>query len=198
MEHTPVQQDSQPHWYAMSIYRNLVSPISTVCERDGMGTYRPMRIAETFTDDGLKYDEKPIVPNLLFVKAPCEYVLGLKQTTQNRGMVYCYPGTNCPAPIPDKTMAMFISVVKCGARRLEPVDFPIDKGDKVRVTEGVFKGAEGYIRRVHGTKLLVVVIEGVVAVAVSHIPRQWLERIGTPQPEQTNYLHNGQPWSKRL
>lgn len=198
MEHTPVQQDRQPHWYAMSIYRNLVSPIRTICERDGMETYQPMKIVETFTDDGLKYDEKPIVPNLLFVKAPCEYVIGLKQMTRNRGIAYCYPGTTYPAPIKDETMEMFISVVKCGARRLETVDFPIDKGDRVRVTEGIFKGAEGYIRRVHGTKLLVVVIEGVVAVAVSHIPRQWLERIGTPQPEQTNHLHNGQPWSQRL
>ena len=198
MEQTTIRQDRQPHWYAMWVYRSLVSPIITDCGRDGMETYRPMRLAETFTGNGLEYDEKPLIPNLLFVKAPCEYVLGLKQMTRNRGMAYCYPGTGCPAPIPDKTMEMFISVVKCGARRLEAVDFPIDKGDRVRVTEGLFKGAEGYIRRVHGTKLLVVVIEGVVAVAVSHIPRQWLERIGTPRPKQTNYLYNGQSWTQRV
>ena len=179
MEQTTIRQDRQPHWYAMWVYRSLVSSITTICERDDMETYRPMRMGETFTDDGLEYEEQPLIPNLLFVKAPCEYVIGLKQMTRNRGMVYCYPGTISPAPIRDKTMEMFMSVVKCGARRLEPVDFPIDKGDRARVTEGVFKGAEGYIRRVLGTKLLVVAIEGVVAVAVSHIPRQWLERIGS-------------------
>ena len=184
MEQTTIRQDRQPHWYAMWVYRSLVSPIITACERDGVTTYRPMRIAEIFTDRGLEYGEEPIVPNLLFVKASCEYVIGLKQMTQNRGRAYCYPGTAIPAEIEDKTMEMFMFVVKCGARRLEPVSFPIDKGDRVRVTEGLFKGAEGYIRRVHGTKLLVVAIEGVVAVAVSHIPRQWLERIGPPRTER--------------
>lgn len=183
MNQMTFREDRCPHWYAMRVFRGLVSPVVATCVRDGMATYRPMRVAETFTDSGLEYGEEPLVPDLLFVKAPCGYVSGLKRRTQNRGLVYCHPGTNSPAAIRDETMEMFMSVVKCGARRLEPVELPIDRGDRVRVTEGIFKGAEGYVRRVHGTKLLVVAIEGVVAVAVSHIPRQWLERIGTPQGE---------------
>ena len=194
MEQTTIRQDRQPHWYALWVYRSLVSPIITACGRDGVSIYRPMRLAETFTDRGLEYGEEPLVPNLLFVKASCAYVIGLKQLTQNRGRAYCYPGTAIPAPIDDKTMEMFMFVVKCGGRRLEPVTFPIDKGDRVRVTEGLFKGAEGYIRRVHGTKLLVVAIEGVVAVAVSHIPRQWLERIGPPRTERSHSPQDGQSW----
>ena len=51
------------------------------------------------------------------------------------------------------------------------------KGDRVRVTEGVFKGAEGYITRVHGTKRFVVVIEGIAAVATSYIPGKFLEKL---------------------
>ena len=142
-----------------------------------MQTYRPMRIAEHFTDAGKTYEEEPLVSNLLFVRADQAYVNDLKRVTKNRASVYCYPSTTVPAVVTDKEMELFMLVVRAGGHRLESVDIPIDKGDKVRVTDGLFKGAEGYIRRVHGTKRLVVAIEGVVAVAVTHIPRQFLERI---------------------
>lgn len=40
----------------------------------------------------------------------------------------------------------------------------------MRVTEGPFKGAEGYIKRIKGNRRLIVSIEGVVAVATTYIP----------------------------
>lgn len=165
------------HWYALWVYRSLVEPVLAICRRDGVQTYRPLRMAEYFTDRGKEYREEPLVSNLLFVRADADYVNALKRATQNRSSAYCHPGTKVPAEIADEVMEMFMLVVRVGSHRMEPVDFPIDKGDRVRVLDGIFKGAEGYIRRVHGTKRLVVAIEGVVAVAVTHIPRQFLERI---------------------
>jgi ribosomal protein L24 len=50
-------------------------------------------------------------------------------------------------------------------------------GDKVRVTEGPLKGAEGYIKRIKKDKRLLVCIEGVIAVATSYIPAKMLEPI---------------------
>lgn len=174
---TSSHNDQQLHWYAMWVYRSLVSPVVAICQRDGVQTYRPMRTAECFDGTECLCREEPLVANLLFVKSTAAYVSRLKHDTKNRVAVYCSPGTNIPAPISDDVMTMFMLVVKAGANRLEAVEFPIDKGDKVRVLDGIFKGAEGYIRRVHGTKRLVVAVEGVVAVAVTHIPRQFLERI---------------------
>ena len=168
-------------WYALWVYRSLVAPIVAICERSGAQTYRPVRLTEHFTDNGIEYREEAIVPNLLFVKTTAEHLNEIKRTSKNRGSAYCYPGTYVPAPISDSDMEMFMLVAKRGAHRLEQVDFPIDKGDRVRVTDGIFKGAEGYIRRVHGSRRFVVAIEGVVAVAVTHIPRQFLEKIGPAQ-----------------
>ena len=45
----------------------------------------------------------------------------------------------------------------------------------MRVTDGVFKGAEGYVKRIKKDRRLVVSIRGVVAVATSYIPPQFLE-----------------------
>ena len=60
---------------------------------------------------------------------------------------------------------------------LEAIDEKLIKGDKVRVTEGVFKGSEGYIVRVHGTKRFVVLLEGIVAMSTTYIPRTHLEKV---------------------
>lgn len=178
------QKEEQIHWYALWVYRSLVLPIMSMCTCDGVSYYRPMRLVERYTTGGMIYEEEAVLPNLLFVRTTERYLHELKQNSKNRGVAYCYPGTNIPMPIDDRSMQIFMLVVKAGAHHMEAVELPIDKGDKVRVTDGLFKGAEGYIRRVHGSKRFVVAIEGVAAVAVTHIPRQFLERMEPSLPLQ--------------
>ena len=49
------------------------------------------------------------------------------------------------------------------------------QGDRVRVTGGLFQGAEGVIKRIKGDRRLVVSIDGVTAVATSYIRPEYLE-----------------------
>lgn len=51
------------------------------------------------------------------------------------------------------------------------------QGDKVRVTEGIFKGLEGHIKRIRHDRRLIVTIEGVAAFATGFIPPSFLEKI---------------------
>ena len=51
------------------------------------------------------------------------------------------------------------------------------KGDKVRVIDGVFKGAEGHIVRIKKNHRLCVCITGLCAVATGYIPKAFLEKI---------------------
>ena len=183
---TTSHTEEEKHWYALRVYRGVVGPVVAACRRDGMESYRPMMLVEQVTPDGVTYAEKTVVHNLLFVRATGSYVNEMQTVSRNRCSVYCHPGTRVPAAIDDHTMAMFMLVLKAGAHSAEPVDLPMDKGDKVRVTDGIFKGAEGYIRRVHGTRRFVVAIEGVVAVALTCIPRQFLERIAPVVPAATH------------
>ena len=53
-------------------------------------------------------------------------------------------------------------------------------GDRVRVTGGIYKGAEGYIKRIRKDRRLLVAIEGFIAVATSFIPFQYLEKVPEP------------------
>jgi transcription antitermination factor NusG len=50
-------------------------------------------------------------------------------------------------------------------------------GDRVVVTDGPFKGAEGHIKRIKKDRRLVVSISGVAAVATTYIHPQFLETI---------------------
>ena len=85
-----------------------------------------------------------------------------------------------PAIISDHEMSIFKMVTSDGNPDLEYMDpgaISFKKGQHVRVTGGLFEGAEGYIQRIHGNRRLVVAIEGVVAVATSYIPSCFLEKI---------------------
>ena len=75
---------------------------------------------------------------------------------------------------------MFVFVCTAGQQGLSYLgdDKPeYHQGDRVRVTDGVFKGAEGYIKRIKKDRRLVVSVRGVAAVATAYIPPQFLETI---------------------
>lgn len=168
------------HWYALRNYYNrTLAPILAMCDRHAVQTFIPERLVPKTCDvkDDIVYEAKCLIPNLLFIKSTPHFLGVLRQTFPANFSVYRNPGCDEPAAIDEQAMEIFMFVVKTGAHCLEAVDLPIDKGDKVRVTDGLFKGAEGYIRRVHGTKRFIVAIEGIAAVAITHIPKQFLEKI---------------------
>lgn len=133
------------------------------------------------------YLRKPLVNSLLFVHCTDEQLVEvgayLRERDANdnvRG--YIYKNTDkAYARISDKEMASFRLVVEQGSNGLEFfADDDISRyaaGDRVRVKEGPLSGAEGYIKRIRRDRRLLVVIEGIIAVATTYIPPQNLEKI---------------------
>ena len=82
--------------------------------------------------------------------------------------------------VPDKELEIFRIVTSAGSTGLQFLgEDPsvYQQGDKVRVTDGPFRGAEGYIKRIKKDRRLVVTISGVAAIATSFIPPELLEKI---------------------
>ncbi len=95
-------------------------------------------------------------------------------------LYYSEPGENTPAPISDREMEIFRKATELagtGAEYLGSDTWKYCVGDKVRVTEGLYKGLEGYIKRIKHARKLIVSIEGVAVVAISGIHPQYLEKI---------------------
>ncbi|MCM1502954.1 MAG: UpxY family transcription antiterminator [Bacteroidales bacterium] len=171
----------EQHWYAYKVYYNKMKEVKETVLRDGFTYYIPVRpILKHDSYDVISenaYEEEPIVPSLIFIRSTKEYMEQIRRNPDSRISVYCAPGTNLPASIPDREMEIFMFVIRTGCRTLEPIDMNFTKGDRVRVTGGMFDGAEGYITRVHGTRRFVVMIEGVAAIATVYIPRHFIEKI---------------------
>ena len=150
-------------WYAIKVYYN-----------------RMKQLREQLAVDGIRFFIPSMVSSLLFVQASNDYLMQFEEGYRGRLWVYRDLLTGKPSAIPEREMEVFIFVCTAGQQGLSYLgeDKPeYHKGDRVRVTDGVFKGAEGYVKRIKKARRLVVSIRGVVAVATSYIPPQFLEII---------------------
>ncbi len=137
-------------------------------------------------EGALIFQRTPLVSSLLFFRADegglRAVESAMKDANDNaKGFIFKTADWKQYAIIPDRQMATFRLVTAKGSEGLE--FFSSDsltrfkEGRKVRVKEGPFKGAEGYIKRIRRDRRLLVSIEGIVAVATAYIPPELLETV---------------------
>ena len=169
------------HWYALKVFYNRVVFLQSLLTPAGYETYVPLHTVEQFDKGQLIYVEKHLIPSLLFVRCPEQWLVDFKREHNKDFMYYTDPDTRKPGPIPDEEMRSFILVTSADAGRNVKyfgADAPeYHTGDRVRVTGGIYKGAEGYIKRIKKDRKLVVSVTGVAVVAVSYIHPNYLEKI---------------------
>lgn len=88
--------------------------------------------------------------------------------------------TDSPLCVPDNQMDSFIAVAGHPEEQviyLAAEAKSLKKGDLVRVTGGLFRGAEGYFIRLKGDRRVVVNIPGVAAVATTFVHPSLIEKI---------------------
>lgn len=152
------------NWYAIKVYYNRVQPLIAECREAGIEFFAP-------TD---------IIRSLLFVHCTENDVLHLAATSDVKMWVYRNTEGTRPAAIPDREMEVFRFVVTAGHDGLELLgdDKPeYHVGERVVVTDGPFKGAEGHIKRIKRDRRLIVTIKGVVAVATAYIHPSLLRKV---------------------
>lgn len=150
-------------WYAIKVFFN-----------------RTATVKEDLNKKGIKFYTQDVMPSLLFVDCDKETILGIKAEKWQNLMVYSKAGTSEPRAIPDKEMEIFILVTSGGKDGFTFLgdDAPeYHLGDRVRVKEGPFKGAEGHIKRIKKDRRLVITINGIVAVATAFIHPSLLEKV---------------------
>lgn len=131
----------------------------------------------------------PMVSSLLFVRAGEKEITALDESFKDatggtKGFIYKKrdsEGRFVCEVIPDCQMEAFRLITSHGSEGLE--FFSADDisrfatGCKVRVTDGPFKGAVGYVKRIKRNRRLLVAIEGIVAVVSAYIDPRLLEAI---------------------
>lgn len=134
------------------------------------------------------YRRVPMVKSLIFVRADeseiakvSEMLKGPADLQKPEGFVYRTPDWQNFSVIPNKQMTLFMLVTSSGESGLKFYSADdlcgFKQGKKVRIIEGPLKGAEGYVKRIQKNRRLLVAIEGIVAVATSYIPPQFMETV---------------------
>ncbi len=152
------------NWYALKVYYNRTAPLVAELEADGIEHFAP-------TD---------VITSLLFIRCDEHYVGFFTIRHRQHVWLYCRPSDHRAAIIPDREMEVFRFVVTAGRQGLEFLgdDRPeYHEGDRVVVTGGPFRGAEGHIHRIKRDRRLVVAIQGVVAVATTYIHPSLLKKV---------------------
>ena len=113
----------------------------------------------------------PAIRNLIFVRTTPSSIRELKSRYLFlQYLTHRVDGHTEPIVVPDEQMHLIY---------LQPEEVRFGAGDRVRVRGGVFEGVEGVFVRVKGTrdKRVVVMLEGVAAVALVTLPVQLLEAL---------------------
>lgn len=178
----PANESNQSFWYALKVFYSKAPLVQEDFRKMGHDTYLPVMIEEKFSAGELRYVEKPLVASLLFVRCPESCLLEYKRTHDTHMLYYADLGTHKPGRIPDREMEIFriatsIARTDPDAMYLGSDTARLCTGDRVRVTEGIYKGAEGYVKRIRHARKVLVAVQGVAVVALSNIHPQYLERI---------------------
>ncbi|MBR1766556.1 MAG: KOW motif-containing protein [Bacteroidales bacterium] len=152
------------NWYALKVFYNRVQPLIADCKEQGMEFFAPSEV----------------VRSLLFLQCTEEALWAFLATHPQGIYLYRQAGSRRPAVIRDHEMEVFRFVVTSGQQGLTFLGedrAEYHQGDRVVVTGGPFKGAEGHIKRIKKDRRLVVTIPGVVAVATAYIHPSLLRRV---------------------
>lgn len=169
-------------WYALKVFYNRFSAIVSTLDRDGVESYVPKMVVEVTRADGQTGEyERPLSAMLMFLCCDEAYIAHLDKVLCEKAMVYHYPGTNDPAPIPEEEMQDFITVTTALQRGLELTHHEVtteDRRVKYLVTEGEYKGIRGYLKRIRGEKRLVIPVADLLTLATTtYIPRNFLSPV---------------------
>ena len=181
------QADPLPCWYALRVFGNRIQSIKENLQKEGAQTYQAIKTTTQTVNGRSVIRQTQLAPGLLFVRWDLDRLKAYKREHLNELMIYSKADSPEPAPIDERQMEMFMLVTSIAAGREGPDgeidllgddrEFRFKPGEKVRVIEGPFKGAEGVIRRIKKDRKLIVGIQDVIAVVISHIPVQFLEKI---------------------
>lgn len=169
-------------WFALNVFKDFPKILRDL-ETAGKESWRAMTVTEEYGRDGLRYREVPLIPHLLFVRCTAGWLEEYKRQNNDYCMFYRDLATGKPGPVDDREMEVFRTVtsIRDGNVRFLGEDKPeYHKGDHVRVIGGLYKGAEGYVKRIERSRDLLVCISGVAVIAISHIHPQYLEKIEQP------------------
>ncbi len=167
-------------WYAIRVTYNREMKVKAELETMNVEHFLPMQYKEVMQGERKVRILKPSIHNLIFIYATKDEIIDYKMSTALPIRYIMDRETNRPMIIPERQMRNFIAVAGTYDEQiiyLECNPTNMKRGERVRITGGIFAGAEGEFIRVKGDRRVVVTIPGVAAVATAFIHPSLIEKI---------------------
>ena len=174
-------------WFPMRVTYNRELKVKSCLDELGIENFLPMQYKIVDDRKGRRMQRAPAIHNLLFIHSDEDTLTTLKRT--QRGLeplrymtrpLAGVPGMKEIIRVPHLQMENFMRVATIDDERvmfLDYNDFIARPGRKVRITEGLFAGVEGVVKRIKNNRHVVVQIEGVAAVAITYVPANCLTAV---------------------
>lgn len=174
--------NSQLNWFAVRVSYSRELALKEVLDEKHIENFLPMR-HDYITKNGKRTRKLvPAIHNLVFIHSTRQCINELKEELGIKIRIRLLMNRELRSPIiiPDVQMRNFILVAGTyeeAVLYIDPVELYLVKGQKVRITDGIFKGVIGEFVRIRHDRRVVVSIEGVMAVATTYIHPSLVEPI---------------------
>ena len=171
-------------WFPMRVTYSRGMKIKAGLDLLGINSYIPMEMKLL----NFQWQLVPAIENLIFIHASYNELSSLKRTREDfeplRYMMHPVISGGVERMesiiVPDRQMDDFIHVSSVHDKQvffMRNLEYACKPGDHVQVTDGVFAGVKGIIKRVRKNECVVVPIKDVAAVAIQNLPRKFLRYI---------------------
>ena len=174
--------EAQKKWHAIRVTYSRELKFQAQLNEAGFETFVPMCRRKSVKDGKQITKLVPAVANLCFVKTSRaelkEFMEGLGEACPARFI--WDKATRNPIVVPDKAMSDFMKIsltMSDDVLYLKEISEKLRAGQKVRITEGPFKGVEGTVVRIRKSRRVMVELPGMFAITTNYIPLQNLELI---------------------
>ena len=176
------------HWYAAKTRHQAERKIKRKLDEMKIENFIPFQ-TEMIERNGKKVKkEKPIIPNLIFIRTDYNTALSLPNELGISINYLRNLQTKSLLIVPDKQMQDFMFLVDFSEEIIMLDNAAnLKSGERVRVIKGKLMGLEGELIRLKKHKRVVVRIDNVVTVATAYIPGSFLERIDISGIGDTNH-----------
>ena len=145
----------------------------------GVEHYIPFRVETREWSDRKKKVEVPLIPGMAFIRESDSEALRLANELGVEITFIYDKSTRKRMIVPDRQMKDFIFVTDMTTDNPEMkiYDDKLRPGTRVRVVKGEFSGIEGELIRVQGHKRVVIRLPGLLSIATTYVPGEYLEVI---------------------
>ena len=178
--------DTTAEWYVLRVTYQRELSTKEYLDKLNIENFVPIRVVRRRNSKGQFFRTcEAAVHNYIFIRSTRGVIDELK--TYKLPMLLCLQNglgnyDEIAKVVPEEQMRNFIAVAGNEDEQvlfMSPEEVALSKGDKVRITGGVFEGVEGQLMRVKNSrgKRVVVKIDGITAVATASIPSALVEKI---------------------